>query len=178
MRRYTLVSVAGGIVGFVATERGVCNVLLMSGDLKNATKRLADRFPDAQHDPDLIPAFQQQLREYFAGRLKRFDVKLDLAAVTPFQRQVFKRCARIGYGRTKTYGDLARELGQPRATRAVGRALRGNPVPLVIPCHRVVASDGSLCGFSAEQGLDLKRRLLDLESSRQSAASLPCRSGL
>ncbi len=164
MRKYTLVSVSDGTVGVVATRRGVCNVVLMGCDPKQAARTLAAEFPDAEYEPGLLPAFQKQVREYFAGRLKKFDVKLDLSALKPFQRRVLDRCARIDYGRTKTYGQLAREIDRPAAARAVGGALGRNPVPLVIPCHRVVAGDGSLGGFSAEQGVKLKRRLLDLES--------------
>lgn len=164
MSKFTVISVPDGAVGVVATQRGVCNVVLMGGDAKKAAKTLAAEFPDAEYEPGLMPAFQQQLREYFAGRLRRFNVRLDLSALTPFQRRVLARCARIGYGRTKTYGQLAREIGRPAVARAVGGALGRNPVPLVIPCHRVVAGNGSLGGFSAEQGVKLKRRLLDLES--------------
>ncbi len=164
MSKFTVISVPDGAVGVVATQRGVCNVVLMGGDAKKAAKTLAAEFPDAEYEPGLMPAFQKQLREYFAGRRKKFEVKLDLSALTPFQRRVLERCARIGYGRTKTYGQLAREIDRPAAARAVGGALGRNPVPLVIPCHRVVAGNGSLGGFSAEQGVKLKRRLLDLES--------------
>ena len=164
MSKFTVIPVPDGSVGVVATQRGVCNVVLMGRDSKKATKALAAEFPDAEYEPGLLPAFQKQLSEYFAGRLKKFDVKLDLSALTPFQRQVLGRCARIDYGQTKTYGQLAREIDRPAAARAVGGALGRNPVPLVIPCHRVVAGNGSLGGFSAEQGVKLKRRLLDLES--------------
>jgi methylated-DNA-[protein]-cysteine S-methyltransferase len=164
MKSFSVVSIPGGSVGFVASERGLSDVVVMGRLPKEAVAKLAQVFPDAWHEKDLLPGFQHQLRDYFAGRLKRFDVKLDLSSLKPFQRQVLDRCARIGYGRTKTYGELAREIGRPRAARAVGGALGRNPVPLVIPCHRVVAGDGSLGGFSAEQGVKLKRRLLELES--------------
>lgn len=166
MTKYAVVEIPGGSAGFVATDKGVSKVVLTGRGPSQARKRLAEEFPDAEYDPGLLASFQRQLRAYFAGRLKRFRVKLDLSSLTAFQRQVLDRCARIGYGRTKTYGQLAREVGRPNAARAVGGALGRNPVPLVIPCHRVVAGDGRLGGFSAEQGVSLKRRLLDMEAGR------------
>ena len=164
MAKYTVMRIRNGSVAFVATEKGVSNVILTGRDPAQARKRLAAEFPEAEYDADLLPAFQKQLRQYLAGKLRSFHVKLDLSALTAFQRRVLDRCGRIGYGRTKTYGELAREIGRPKAARAVGGALGSNPVPLVIPCHRVVAGDGSLGGFSAEQGVSLKRHLLDMES--------------
>lgn len=166
MLKYAVVEIPGGSVGFVATDKGVSNVVLTGGRPSQIRKRLSGRLPDAEYAPGLLPDFQRQLREYFAGRRRKFDVKLDLSALTPFQRRVLDRCARIGYGRTKTYGQLAREVGRPNAARAIGGAMARNPLPLVIPCHRVVASDGSLGGFSADQGVSLKRRLLDMEAGR------------
>lgn len=173
MRKFTAVGVPGGSVGFVATDKGVSHVVLTGRKPADALKRLAAEFPDANHDAGLLTAFQVQVREYFAGRLRQFDVKLDLSLLTRFQRQVLDRCAKIGYGRTKTYGQLAHEIGRPKAARAVGGALGRNPVPLVIPCHRVVGGDGSLTGFSAEQGVSLKRRLLEMESGETAMCSGP-----
>lgn len=164
MVKYAVVDIHGESVGFVATDKGVSSIILTGREPSQARKRLATEFPDAEYDPGLLPAFQGQLRAYFAGKLKRFHVKLDLSSLTAFQRQVLDRCARIGYGRTKTYGQLAREVGRPKAARAVGGAMARNPVPLVVPCHRVVAGNGGLGGFSAEQGVGLKRRLLDMEA--------------
>ncbi len=125
---------------------------------------MARSLTDARHDPRLFPHLQKQLRDYFDGRSVEFDVPVDFSPLSPFQRKVLSACAEIGYGRTMTYGQLARRIGSPHAARAVGGALARNPIPLVIPCHRVIAGDGSLGGFSAPQGVTLKRRLLDLES--------------
>ena len=104
----------------------------------------------------------RQLEEYFAGSRLVFRIPLDLDQGTPFQRRVWRGLLEIPYGRTLTYKELANVIGQPSAMRAVGGANGANPVPIVVPCHRVVASGGRLGGFSA--GLYLKQRLLDLET--------------
>jgi O-6-methylguanine DNA methyltransferase len=92
---------------------------------------------------------------------KDFDLEVDLSWVTPFRREVLLECARIPRGQVATYADLERRVGRPRAFRAVGNTMRTNPIPVVIPCHRVVGTNGSLTGFGG--GLDMKRRLLQLE---------------
>lgn len=102
----------------------------------------------------------QQLEEYFAGGRPAFDLPLDPRG-TEFQRRVWRRLQNIPYGETTTYGALARELGDPGASRAVGLANGSNPLPIVIPCHRVIGADGSLTGFGG--GLPIKAALLELE---------------
>ena len=173
MRRYAIVVTEHGAVGFVATLRGLSHVFMMRHDSASAETRVRRTCPDAVHDPDLLPDFQRQISDYLAGRPVRFRVKLDLSSVTPFQRCVLEACSTIEYGETLTYRELARLIGKPKAARAVGGAMARNPVPLVVPCHRVVASNGSLVGFSAEQGVALKRTLLDLES-RVEVGSVMC----
>lgn len=106
----------------------------------------------------------RQLAEYLAGRRTRFDLPTTVAG-SPFQRRVWELIARVPYGRTTTYGALAREMGDPALARAVGRAVGANPLSIVCPCHRVVGGDGRLTGYAG--GLDRKRRLLDLEASGQ-----------
>jgi methylated-DNA-[protein]-cysteine S-methyltransferase len=102
-----------------------------------------------------------QLDAYFAGRLRRFDLALAPRG-TPFQRDVWSALTRIPYGETVSYSELASRIGRPAATRAVGAANGRNPLPIVIPCHRVIGADGSLTGFGG--GLPIKRRLLELEA--------------
>ena len=103
---------------------------------------------------------RRQLEEYFTGQRQTFDLPLDPRG-TEFQRRVWQRLTSIAYGDTTTYGALARELGDPGASRAVGLANGSNPIPIVIPCHRVIGADGSLTGFGG--GLPVKAALLDLE---------------
>jgi methylated-DNA-[protein]-cysteine S-methyltransferase len=108
-----------------------------------------------------------QLEAYFAGALRRFDLPLAPEG-TPFQREVWSELTAIPYGETVSYGGLARRLGRPAASRAVGAANGQNPIPIVIPCHRVIGADGSLTGFGG--GLAIKRRLLDLEAGASGAS--------
>lgn len=108
----------------------------------------------------------RQLREYFAGNRRRFDVALHLDGTT-FQQRAWQEMRGIPYGATISYAQQAKRIGKPRATRAVGTANGANPVPIIVPCHRVIASDGSLGGYAL--GLSMKRRLLALEHATSAA---------
>lgn len=103
-----------------------------------------------------------QLHEYFSGARQTFDLPLDVRGTT-FQRAVWSQVVRIPYGATATYGDIAQLVGKPKASRAVGRAVGANPLPVVIPCHRVIGAQGALTGFGA--GLNIKEALLRLEGA-------------
>jgi methylated-DNA-[protein]-cysteine S-methyltransferase len=105
----------------------------------------------------------RQIGEYLAGQRTEFNLPIDWSVMTPFQELALRITFRIPYGETTTYGDIARQLGRPRAARAVGRAQATNPIPLVIPCHRVVGADGGLHGYGAPGGLETKAWLLRLE---------------
>jgi len=115
-------------------------------------------------DCDYLAPVEEQLREYFDARRTRFDIPLDLDGVTDFQRHVLTATAGLGFGEVATYTDIARRIGRPRASRAVGNALGRNPLAIVIPCHRVVRSDGSLGGYTG--GPEYKEALLALEGRR------------
>jgi methylated-DNA-[protein]-cysteine S-methyltransferase len=108
-------------------------------------------------------AAARQVGQYLAGRRQAFDLPVDLGAVTSFQREVLLAACQIPRGQVRTYADLARQIGRPKAARAVGQALASNPVPIVVPCHRVLAADGSLRGYTGGGGLRTKRQLLVLE---------------
>lgn len=140
---------AGGVsLRAMLTPRGVARIEFADG-------------PDAVPCPALAGRLASQLDEYFAGRRTRLDVPLDLSACPAFQRDVLEACARVPAGTTVTYAELAVQAGHPGAARAAGSALAHNPLPILIPCHRVLRADGGLGGFLA--GLDWKRRLLALE---------------
>ncbi len=113
-------------------------------------------------EAELLDRAESQLHEYFAGTRRDFDLLLELTG-TDFQRAVWTRCAQIPCGQTITYGQLAADIGRPKAARAVGMAMHDNPIVLIVPCHRVVGATGSLTGFAG--GLDTKRWLLDNEQS-------------
>ncbi len=116
-----------------------------------------------QEDPQKTAPLAAQLQEYAAGQRKTFQTAIDWSAFAPFQRQVLQHTLQIPYGQTQTYGQIAAALGNPRAARAVGRAQATNPMPLVIPCHRVVGANGSLHGYGAGKGLETKQSLLEME---------------
>jgi methylated-DNA-[protein]-cysteine S-methyltransferase len=118
---------------------------------------------EAAHDPAVLAEPVRQLEEYFAGRRRAFDLPLALDG-TAFERSVWNELLGIPYGETTSYGALAKAIGRPDAARDVGGAVGRTPVPIVVPCHRVVGSDGSLTGYGG--GLDRKRALLDLEAGQ------------
>jgi O-6-methylguanine DNA methyltransferase len=113
------------------------------------------------HDP-LLDALAAELEAYFAGRLRGFSIPLDLRG-TPFQLEVWRALLGIGYGTTRAYSELAAEIGHPQAVRAVGAANGANPIPIVVPCHRLIAKGGGLVKYGG--GLEVKRRLLELEGA-------------
>ncbi len=118
-------------------------------------------------DAEPFARAKEQLGAYFRGELTEFDLPLAPEG-TPFQREVWKQLCRIPYGTTMSYGEVARRLGRPNSCRAVGMANGRNPLPIVVPCHRVIGADGSLTGYGG--GLPLKRALLDLEARTSGAA--------
>jgi methylated-DNA-[protein]-cysteine S-methyltransferase len=120
--------------------------------------------PSWQRDDDAYKEARAQLREYFAGTRTEFDLDLDMRG-TDFQRKVWDALLTIPYGETRSYGEIARQIGRPDRARAVGAANGQNPVAVIVPCHRVIGSDGSLVGYGG--GLERKRLLLDLEAGVQ-----------
>jgi len=119
---------------------------------------------------DVLAAAEEQLDEYFAGDRTEFELPLDLRG-TEFQVQAWKALADIPFGQTTSYGKQARNIGRPKAVRAIGAANGKNPVPIVLPCHRVVGANGALTGFAG--GLEVKRFLLDLESGGSADGEAP-----
>jgi methylated-DNA-[protein]-cysteine S-methyltransferase len=121
-------------------------------------------------DETIFTSAIDQLRAYFAGTLRRFELPL-AAEGTPFQKEVWRALLDIPYGETISYGELAERLGKPGAARAVGLANGRNPLPIVVPCHRVIGSDGSLTGYGG--GIDIKRALLEHEQLNSATAERP-----
>jgi O-6-methylguanine DNA methyltransferase len=140
---------AVGWLTLVASERGLREIRFGA---EPGAARHADTTEDAE----------RQLREYFAGRRREFELKLDWHG-TAFQQEVWRALLRIPYGSTVSYADIAAAVKRPRAFRAVGGANRRNPWPIVVPCHRVIGSDGSLTGYAGRSGVGIKDRLLKME---------------
>ncbi|MEU2503970.1 methylated-DNA--[protein]-cysteine S-methyltransferase [Streptomyces sp. NPDC007863] len=155
-----------GPLFLAATGRGLVRVEFHAGRDRGARMpgRLAEQLggPAVECATGLLAEPVRQLERYFAGALRAFDLPLDWSLTTGFNRQVLRELAAgVPYGTVVGYGELARRVGQPAAAQAVGAAMGANPLPVVVPCHRVVESDGGLGGFGG--GLETKRRLLALE---------------
>ena len=116
-------------------------------------------------DPEAIAPYVNELREYFAGARREFTFAIDWSIFRPFQQDALQRVFRIPYGETRTYMDIAIEMDRPRAYRAVGRANATNPMPIVIPCHRLIGTDGKLHGYGGGEGLKTKEWLLRMEGA-------------
>ncbi len=163
---YDVLATAWGPVYVACTEHGLAMVQ-MGGSAASWGRQLRKAFStSAEKQPAAVRKAASQIREYLSGKRRSFHTRIDWRGMSPFQRRVLRAALRIPYGRVSTYGEIAEAIGAPRAARAVGRALGANPIPLVIPCHRVIASSGSLGGYSAAGGVRVKRKLLDLESDK------------
>ena len=160
---YDLVDSPLGRLLVAATERGVCRITY-DPTPEAEEERLARGFgARVLRVPRALDEVKHELDEYFAGRRRSFDLSLDLRPVASFHREVLGELARVPYGQLTTYGTLAGRVGRPRAARAVGTVMNRNPIPIVLPCHRVVGASGSLTGYGG--GLDRKERLLRLEGA-------------
>jgi methylated-DNA-[protein]-cysteine S-methyltransferase len=154
-----------GDLGIAVSDRGLA-AIEWSQDEADFGAFLAKRFKrPVQLDPEKTARALRQLDEYLRGARKAFDLPIDWSLMRPFQRQVLELIFAIPYGQTRTYGEIAHEMGKPRAARAVGRANATNPMPLVIPCHRVIGGDGKLHGYGGGEGLPTKEWLLQLEGA-------------
>ncbi len=156
--RYDIVDSPIGSLLVAATDRGLARIYF---DPEGHEDELARIFGvRVLRSP--LDGVRRELDEYFDGSRTSFDLPLDLR-VAPFHADVLRELALVPYGRTSTYGTLAAKVGRPRAARAVGTVMNRNPIPIVLPCHRIVGANGSLTGYAG--GLDVKRRLLELEGA-------------
>jgi len=156
--RFDLVPSPVGELFIASTRRGLCRISYSAEGQEEALARTFGlrvlRLP--------IDEVRRELDEYFEGRRRNFDLALDLR-VTPFNAAVLGELARVPYGTLASYGSLAARVGRPHAARAVGGVMNRNPIPIVLPCHRIVGADGSLTGYAG--GLEIKRALLELEGA-------------
>jgi methylated-DNA-[protein]-cysteine S-methyltransferase len=155
-----------GWVAVLGSAGGLLSVTLPRSSVQGALESLCGDTEQAAQSPERFRDLAGRLREYFSGYKVSFPDELDLSSATPFQRAVWQAAGQIAYGQTRSYGWLAVKIGKPGAARAVGQALFKNPLPVIVPCHRIIGSDGNLCGFS--DGLEMKRRLLQMEAAATS----------
>lgn len=158
---YDVVDSPVGPLLLAATERGLLRISF-DPDPERQLETLARLAgPRVLHAPRAVDAAQRELDDYFEGRRREFDLTLDLRGTTEFTGRVLAELARVPYGHTSTYAELARRAGRPKAARAVGMVMNRNPLPIVLPCHRILGSSGSLVGYGG--GLHVKEALLRLE---------------
>jgi methylated-DNA-[protein]-cysteine S-methyltransferase len=164
--RYTIFKTRWGYFGLAGTEMGLLRTHLPLADPGKVKTNLLANFPAARHNQRLFNPLQKQIIAYFNGTYAVFNKNIPIVmdGLSPFTVSVLRQCRKIGFGRTISYGRLAEKTGRPAAARAVGSALAKNPLPLIIPCHRVICSDGKIGGFSAIGGITLKRKMLELEA--------------
>ena len=153
-----------GTLHIASTRRGLVRLAFpeesIDGVLERIALRVSPRIVEARAELDGV---RRELDEYFAGRLQHFGLPIDWALIGPFGRRVLRATAEIPYGDVSSYAEVAAEAGSPRGSRAAGNALGANPVPIVVPCHRVLRSGGALGGYGG--GLERKRWLLELEGA-------------
>jgi methylated-DNA-[protein]-cysteine S-methyltransferase len=146
------------------TGRGLVRLAFPEEDVDGVLERLARRVsPRIVEAPGALEVARRELDEYFSGGRRRFELELDRALIGPFSRRVLRATSRIPYGKVLSYQEVAAKAGSPRGSRAAGNALGSNPIPIVIPCHRVLRSGGALGGYGG--GLERKRWLLQLEGA-------------
>jgi O-6-methylguanine DNA methyltransferase len=159
---YSTIETPIGLLYVGATDKGLCVITWNASTWENYIKEMEDDY-DAGfvRDDKKLNKVKQELKEYFDGNLKEFTVDLDLFTMTPFQEKVLRETFKIPYGAVKSYKGLAVASGSPKGYRAVGNTMGDNPIPIIIPCHRVLKSDGSLGGYGG--GINIKSFLLQLE---------------
>ena len=158
-----------GWCGLVVRNQKLARIAIARKSAEDARKFLLSEDLEQDETQDdttlLLEDAAAALQRYLSGENENLDhFPVDLSSLTPFQQQVLERVRAIPYGQYETYGSIAQACRRPKAARAVGGALARNPLPLIIPCHRVVGSSGRLTGFTAPRGVELKRQLLDMES--------------
>lgn len=155
MTHYRVIDSPIGLLTLAGTDRALTNLRMVEQTYE------PDR-ADWVRDESAFPAAVEQLDAYFAGELQEFDLDLEMSG-TAFQRRVWNALRAIPYGETRSYGEIAQQIGSPTAFRAVGLANGHNPIAVIVPCHRVIGANGSLTGFGG--GLERKSKLLDLEKN-------------
>ena len=161
--KYAVFTTSMGWVGVSGSDKGLLCIALPQLSAQQARRLLGEDLNCAVRSGDCFDDLIGRLQAYFDGGKATFSDELGLSRATPFQRRVWEAARLIPYGETRSYAWVAQQVGKSGAARAAGQALAKNPLPVIIPCHRVIASDGKLGGFS--DGVEMKRQLLHLEAS-------------
>ena len=160
---YVIFDTDMGQMGILGSAKGLLRTTLPRRSTQEVRQLLGNRIDHATRSPHLFKDLTERLRIYLGGHKVTFPDELDLSQATTFQRKVWETTRLIPYGETRSYTWVAEQIGKPAAVRAVGQALARNPLPIIVPCHRVVNSDGKLGGYSG--GLEIKKYLLYREAS-------------
>jgi methylated-DNA-[protein]-cysteine S-methyltransferase len=160
---YTVFKTKLGWIGVLSSMAGLQAVTLPQNTQKQALNSLGEQAKRAVLSKELFSDLTEKFQDYYSGKENSFSVELDFSNASAFQKQVWEAARLIPYGETRSYGWVARQIGKPKAARAVGQALGKNPFLIVVPCHRVIAGDGTLGGFGG--GLEMKKTLLELEKA-------------
>jgi len=158
---YTIFKINLGWIGILASKAGLQATTLPQTTHQEALGSLGTKAEHAILSPQLFSDLTNRFQDYYSGKQTTFSDELDFSQCTAFQKLVWEATRLIPYGETRNYGWIAKEIGKPRAARAVGQALNKNPFLIIVPCHRVIAGDGGLGGFGG--GLEMKEKLLKLE---------------
>jgi methylated-DNA-[protein]-cysteine S-methyltransferase len=169
MLNYAVIKTASGWVAIMSSNKGLVATTLPQRSEQHALMALGQDIGEAKQDNAGLEDIVKRLVAYFEGETVEFKDKVDPEG-TPFQKRVWETTRRIPYGETRSYLWIARQIRRPRAARAVGQALGANPLPIIVPCHRVLTNDGGLGGFGG--GLDLKRKLLKMEGGKKNRGKL------
>lgn len=162
--QYDIFRTHWGFFGLVGSEKGLLRTCLPVAHKEVVQSRMLSDLPQVQHSKKAFSALKKRIQDYYKGKVVNFsDVVACLDDLSDFQRDVLLRLQMIKYGRTVTYGELAEIAGSPGAGRAIGSIMAANPLPLIIPCHRVIKADGSAGQFSASGGTETKIRMLEME---------------
>jgi methylated-DNA-[protein]-cysteine S-methyltransferase len=169
---YSLFSAKSGFGAVIASDTGLLEVMLpvmpLAGDMELYIRQL---YPAASTQSSLTRQAAALLQRYFTGEVVKFDLALDLSACTCFQQEVYREVGKIPYGTVKSYKTVAVGIGRPKASRGIGSAMARNPLPIIIPCHRVVGSSGAMTGYSAPGGVATKKHLLIMEGVQLEGAT-------
>jgi methylated-DNA-[protein]-cysteine S-methyltransferase len=163
--KYVIFETKWGYFGLAGTESALCHTCLPGPASRTIESQLLRNLPSVQLDRRFFKTLQEQIAAYFEGFRMDFGAEIPVFfdGLSEFTRLILTTCRNVEFGRTVTYCELAKGSGRPAASRAVGSALAKNPLPLIIPCHRVIRTDGKMGGFSAPGGVSLKKKMLELE---------------